>query len=501
MAFLSRACSVVLLTAGASAFPVYDVMDGEPLAVNPLRGTAFTSVSKLGDSRVIECYADYANNGGAGTCKILRVDGMVVAEEGAVVFNANHTQYINVVSFSPSTAVVCYLDQAGTEHLTCRSLDVGGNSIEPSEAYVVDDVAVEVSFLSLASLTHEIGIVCWSYPLNSVKDRAGVCNKLTLGAGGAITVGNYTYFDQAFSTSDVTVQAFSGTSAVVCWSAQGDGDCRTLSLSDSGPGDLDVGPFHRFFEGESEAFEGLALVKFNASRGLVCWADGVAKNRVDCKQLFIDGSDLGYGEAGEVTAFPSLYLTADAITEDSALVCYATDPEGSVLSEDFDGKGTCNVVGLMEDGSSVAAGPPNEVNSGTTQFLAVASFDDSSAVLCYSDGGAGSGNCKALSIAETTTTSTETSTTTLSTTTETSTTTATTTPHTTTETSTVSETSTTSFHTTTETFTTTSAHTTTATTVTQSLTHPAEPEDSGSRAPGLLVVCVTLLAATGVALH
>lgn len=496
MAFLSRACSVVLLTAGASAFPVYDVDDGEPLAVNPLRGTAFTSVSKLGDSRVIECYADYANNGGAGTCKILSVDGMAVTEEGSVVFNANHTQYINVASFSSSTAVVCYLEHVGTEHLTCKFLDVGGNSIVPGEAYVVDDVAVQVSFSSLASLTHEIGIVCWSYPLNPVKDRAGVCNKLTLGEGGNITFGSYTYFDQAYATSDVTVQAFSETSAVVCWSAQGDGDCRTLSLSGSGSEDFDMGAEGRFFVGESEAFRGLALVKFNASRGLVCWADQVAKNRVDCKPLLIDGSNLGYGEAGEVTAFPSLYLTADAISEDAALVCYATDPEGSVLSEDFDGKGTCNIVGLMEDDSGVGAGPPNEVNSGTTQFLAVASFDDSSAVLCYSDGGAGGGSCKALRLAETTTSSTETSTTT-----ETTTTTATTTPHTTTETITVSETSTTSFHTTTETFTTTSAHTTTATTVTQSITHPAEPEDSGSQSPDLLGVYVALLAATGVALH
>jgi hypothetical protein len=217
---------------------------------------------------------------------------------------------------------------------------------------------------------------------------------------------------------------------------------------------------------------------------------------VACKALRIAGTDRGDGEAGGVTAFPSLYLTADAITEDAALVCYATDPEGSVLSEDFDGKGTCNIVGLMEDDSGVGAGPPNEVNSGTTQFLAVASFDDSSAVLCYSDGGAGSGNCKALRLAETTTSSTETSTST-----ETTTTTVTTTPHTTTETITVSETSTTSFHTTTETFTTTSAHTTTATTVTQSITHPAEPEDSGSQSPDLLGVYVALLAATGVALH
>jgi len=493
MAFLSRACSAVLLTVGVSAFPVYDVDGGEPLAVNPSRGTAFSSVSKLDASRLIECYSDYAD-GGAGICKILSVDvdGMAVTEEGSVVFNANHTQYINVAAFSSSAAVVCYLDHAGTDHLTCRYLDVGGSSIEPSEPYAVDDVAVEVSFLSVASLTHEVGIVCWSEPLNEVKDRAGVCNKLTLGQAGQIAVGSKTYFDQAFSTSDVTVQAFSETSAVVCWSAQGDGDCVALSLSGSGSQDFAVGAIARFFSGDSEAFKGLVLVRFTAARGLVCWADKVAKNRVDCRALLVDGSALSYGEAGEVTAFPSLYLTADALTEDAALVCYSADPDGSVIdSENFDGRGTCNVVGLVENGSAVGAGPPNEVNSGTTQHMAVASFDDRSAVLCYSDGGAGSGNCRALGMAETTTSSTtETSTS------ATSATTVTTTPHTTTETTSLSGTSTTSWHTTTETLTTTSPHTTTGTN-----TAGAEgPQDSGSRAPDLLGACVALLAAASVTL-
>jgi len=485
------------MAVGICAFPVFDVDEGEPLAVNPNRGTAFSSVSKLDDTRVIDCFTDYFNNGGAGTCKILSVEDMAVTEEATVVFNANHTQYINVAAFSSTAAVVCYLDHVGTEHLTCRFLDVSSNSINPSEPYTVDDVAVEVSFLSIASLTQDVGVVCWSKPLDSAKDRAGVCNKLTMGEGGVITVGNLVYFDQDFSTSDVTVEAFSETSAVVCWSAQGDGDCRTLTLSDSGSQDFDMGTIGRFFSGESEAFKGLVLVRFNASRGLVCWADKVAKNQVDCKPLLIDGSDLGFGDAGAVTAFPSLHLTADAITEDAALVCYSADPEGSVLdTENFDGKGTCNIVGLADGDSVVGAGPPNEVNSGTTQFLAVAtaSFDDRSAVLCYSDGGAGSGSCKALGMAETSTSSTSSTETTESTTEST-----TTTPHTTSETSTVSGTSTTSLHTTSATSTTSSAHTTTVTTVTHTLTQPEDPI-SGSLAPDLWGVGVALLAATGVTL-
>jgi hypothetical protein len=487
MACLVRVCSVVLLTVGASAFPVYDVDQGEPLPVNDRRGTAFSSMSKLEDSRVIECYTDYGSLG-AGVCKVLRVNGMAVTEEASVVFDANNTQYVSVAALSPSAAVVCYLDHLDTEHVECRYLDVGGSSLDASEPYVVDDVAEQVSFLSVASLTPDIGIICWSEPLNPQKDRAGVCNKLTFGLGGTIAVGTKTYFDLDFSTSDVTVRAFSGTSAVVCWSAEGDGECRALSLSGSGSEDFDAGSKERFFSGDAEAFVGLVLVKFTAAQGLVCWADGVAKNQVDCKSLLIDGTALTYGEASEVTAFPSTFLAADALTEDAALVCYSADPGGSVTdSKNFDGRGTCNIVGVMVNGSAISAGPPNEVNSGTTQHMAVASSDERSAVLCYSDGGAGSGNCKALSMAETTTSSTDTSTNTETTTT----------PHTTTESSTISETSTTSLHTTSETSTTSSAHTTT---VTRTGVETQDPEDSGSSAPDLLGAFVALLAAIGVEL-
>jgi hypothetical protein len=222
----------------------------------------------------------------------------------------------------------------------------------------------------------------------------------------------------------------------------------------------------------------------------------VAKNQVDCKSLLIDGTALTYGEASEVTAFPSTFLAADALTEDAALVCYSADPGGSVTdAKNFDGRGTCNIVGVMVNGSAISAGPPNEVNSGTTQHMAVASSDERSAVLCYSDGGAGSGNCKALSMAETTTSSTDTSTNT-----ETTDSTSTTTPHTTTETSTISETSTTSLHTTSETSTTSSAHTTTVTRTTVESQVPPVPEDSGSLAPDLLGAFVALLAAIGVEL-
>jgi len=491
-----------ILAAACNGFPMYDVEDGEALEVNPGQGTAFSSVSTLDASRVIECYADYGNDG-AGTCKLLSVQDKSVTEEGSLVFNANRTQYIKVASFSPSSAVVCYSDHAGTEHLTCRSLAIGGSSMTAHAPYTIDDAAVDVSFLDVASFTHEIGIVCWSEPLspdNTVKDRAGVCNKLTVGQFGEISVGQKAYIDQAYSTSDITVQAFTDTSAVVCWSAQGTGECMAVSLSDTGSAssDFNIDPYevYTFFQGAAEAFKGLELVKFTEARGLVCYADKIAKNKVDCRSLYVNGTSISYGEVGEVTPFPSLWLTADALTEDAAIVCYAANPQGSVVdAESFDGKGTCNIVGLLEDGSSVGAGPPVEVNSRATQHMTVVSFDDRSGVLCYSDGGAGAGNCKALSMAETTTSTTATTTTT-----ESSTTTETTTPHTTTETTTSSETSTTSVHTTTETFTTTSPHTTTETATTITTTMPESEITSGSPAPGLLGAFAALSAALAAAL-
>jgi hypothetical protein len=318
-----------------------------------------------------------------------------------------------------------------------------------------------------------------------------VCNKLTL-EGGALVVGADYFFDDQTSTSDISVKAFSEASAVICWSAQGTGECSLLSLSDANGTDFTQGVNQVFYTKTSEFFESVVVVSFTSTQGAVCYADRTEDNFVACKVLLVDGADLTVGsEAEEVNANPTSWVTAAAITDSAALVCYATEEGGNVNGKQFRGVGTCNVLGLTGDNATVGVGPPNEVNANPTEHMSLVGLADFSAVLCYSDVGAGPGHCMALSMAPTTTTVTTTSatSTTTVTTTETSTTTETTTPHTTTETSTSTETSTTSLH------------TTTATETTATATEAAEGpvEDSGSVPSGLPGLGAAVAVALGAA--
>jgi cell division septation protein DedD len=234
--------------------------------------------------------------------------------------------------------------------------------------------------------------------------------------------------------------------------------------------DFSLGSDQVFHVKTSEFFESLVVVSFTQDQGAVCYADGTDENFLACKLLLIDGDALLVGaEAEIVNEHPTSWVTAAAITDSAALVCYATEVGGTVNGEEFRGAGTCNVLGVI-DNTAVGAGPPNEVNSNPTEHMSLASLDAASAVLCYSDFGAGAGHCLSLSMAPTTTTTTITTTTstTSTTTATTSTETSSTTPHTTTASSTTTETSSTTPHTTTE----------TSTTVTE--TPDRSPIDSGS---------------------
>jgi hypothetical protein len=485
----SSTVALLLLTFPAAfAFPVYDVEEGPGEFVNEGRGTAFNSVAALDSTRAIECFTDYGSGGGAGTCVVVNVQqDKTVDVAQKYIFANNETHGISVAAFSDKEAVVCYSDKGVTGRLICTSLaiDLGNNQITSGESKIVDAVAFEVPHLDVTTLTHEIGVLCWSEPDSSVKDRAGACNKLTIAGGGALHVSNKSYFDSTRSTTDISVTRFSDVSAIICWSAQGEGNCRQLSLDDNGDNEFSFGDEAVFNVKDSNPsapveFEGLEVVSFTETQGMVCYAEKKAQNSVNCKVLVIgETAELTVGEKEEVNGDPSSWLTAVALTEGGALVCYATSPDGAVTNTDsFDGLGTCNIVGLTDGNTTVGAGPPNQVNSQATQHMSVAVLDpiERSAVLCYSDKGAGGALCKALRMAETTTSTTATTTSSATTTS----------PHTTTETTTTTESSTTSFHTTTQTFTTTSPHTTTNT----------DSEDSGSASQVLgasVVVAIVLI--------
>jgi len=485
---------LVLLLPISGALPVYEVTGGSPLEVNA-GGTSFNSLARLSDTQAIQCYADYSSGESVGTCNVLTLSGEAVEAGDTVVFYSNETLEVSVVGFSATQALVCYWDGANLKRLTCKPLTISGTdgtSVSVGDAFVVNDAAEETPY-AIAKLSEGVGVVCWSYTGDNPphKDGAGVCNKLTLTDAGA----DY-FFDEDHTSQDFSIQPLTTSSALLCWSAEGAGTCTVLTLS-SGDDDFSQLDNVVFYQSEAAYYEGLVVASLTATEGVVCYADGVDNNTVQCKLLTVEGPNLtATSEAVVVNTDPTSWLAATTLTESegetAVLVCYATEEGGNVNALEFKGMGTCNIVGVTGENGTLGAGPANVVNELPTEYTALATLDSNSAMLCYSGFGAGQGQCRALSMAPTTTTSTASSTTSA---TETS----TTSPHSTTAStitgSTVTSITTTSPHTITITETTTSPHTTTVTSATET-TVSTTMELSGS----VSSACVSAAAALAVLL-
>jgi len=492
----TAACrALALLLPISGALPVYEVTGGSPLEVNA-GGTSFNSLARLSVTQAIQCYTDYSS-GGAGTCSVLTLSGEAVEAGDKVVFHSNETLEVSVVDFSDTQALVCYWDGANLKRLTCRSLTISGTDVSVGDAIEVNDAAEETSY-AIARLAAGVGAVCWSYTGDGSphKDGAGVCNKLAMSDEGLITQGADYFFDEDHTSQGFSIQPFATSSALLCWSAEGAGTCTVLTLS-SGDDDFTQLGNVVFYQSAAAYYEGLVVASLTATEGVVCYADGVDSNTLQCKLLTVEGSNLtAASEAVVVNADPTSWLAATTLTESegetAALVCYATEEGGNVNALEFKGMGTCNIVGVTGENGTLGAGPANVVNELPTEYTALATLDSNSAMLCYSGFGAGQGQCRALAMAPTTTTSTASS---ITSATETS----TTSPYSTTASSntgfTVTSITTTSPHSTSVTETTTSPHTTTITSVTET-TVSTTMELSGS----VSSACVSAAAALAVVL-
>jgi cell division septation protein DedD len=229
----------------------------------------------------------------------------------------------------------------------------------------------------------------------------------------------------------------------------------------------------------------------------VCYADATNDgNFAACNALEV-GAALSVGESEVVNARNSSSVSVAPLTSTGGIVCFVDlSSEEDANQNDAAGPATCKVLSV--DGVALSANPANVVNANPTEYLNVVGLSADAAMMCYSNQGAGEGFCRALSIAETTTTSTLTATETSSTTatltssTETS---STTSPHSTTATGTT-ETETSTPHTTTETSATTTPHTTTETltSTTETSTTTANEIESSAGARVAIPACGLLAA-------
>lgn len=473
---------LMLLAAGGQ--PVWDVGSGPPSVVNN-GGTSFVSQGSLSDTEGITCYTDFFPSG-HGVCNLLRVSG---ANDTAItvgpdfVFNANLTEYISVAPFSATTAVVCYSDSGNTQLVTCVALQVQGDSLQRGEPVNIDMEAERSPYISVSGLSESLGLVCYTCKGCMTQDRQGLCAVLDLsGTVLTVAVDGFALSGSQVATH-ISVQGFTASSAVVCYSKQGDGTCDLLSVSNVAISSDSEQGFH---SGSVNFFNTITLAKVSQTSGVVCYADALSdqnrENFAACSSLDIAGSTLSVSSSEVVNNGTSTFVSVAPLTSpgggDGAIVCYAD--LGMATNDTSAGFATCKVLDTSSD--SVIVGAASVVADGLTERVSLSALSADTAVMCFTDRGASSMLCRTVSIVATTTTSTVTETATSSSATSTSTVTETASGTSSTSASTNSLPSTltsTTPHTVTVTMTTTSPHTTTISTFTQTSVTEGPPESNG----------------------
>merc|ERR1719327_2028496 len=439
----------------AGAQPVFDVGTGPVERLND-GGTVFIAQGKLSETRGVVCYTDYANNG-FGICNTLDLSGDNLTVGGDFVFNDNMTYHVSVAALSETHAVVCYSDAGSTERVTCTAFQVDGAALTKGEPLEVDGVAQLTSFISVASLDSTSALVCYSCA-GCPSEGEGKCAVLSLD-GTVLSKGAEISFTGGAAATHIDVQGFSASAAVACYSKEGDGSCTLLDASGGLLKEVSTVGFHQT---STNFFDSISVAKVADGSGVVCYADAADDgNFAACNALEV-GAELAVGDAEVMNARNSSSVSVAPLTSTGGIVCFVDlNSEEDANKNDAAGPATCKVLSV--DGVALSANPANVVNANPTEYLNLVGLSTDAAMMCYSNQGAGEGFCRALSIAETTTTSTLTATETSSTTatltssTETS---STTSPHSTTATG-ITDTESSTPHTTTETLTSTTETSTT----------------------------------------
>jgi len=462
-----------LMLAAAGAQPVWEVGSGPDSEVNN-GGTSSLSQGRLSDTLGIMCYTDYSQSG-FGVCSLLDVSGGndTIAVGTEFTFNSNLTEYISVAPFSATTAVVCYSDSGKTKLVTCVALEVNSTSFSMGQPLQINAEAEQSPYISVSGLSSVLGLVCYMCNGCASQDRLGLCSVLELDGAALTAPGGSVALSGDQAATHISVQGFSASSAVACYSKQGAGTCDLLEVTDSSPW-VESKDSKVFYSGSENFFNTITQAKVSDDSGVLCYADALndenSVNFAACASFQIADSALSIGSIEVVNngtlADVSVAPLANQGGGDGAIVCYA-DLSLGILQNKSAGPATCHV--LETSGDSVSVGPPSVVYDGLTEGVSLSTLSTDVGIMCYTLSSS-SMLCRTVSIVPTTTTSTQTEThTSSSTITSTSeTTTASGTSSTTASTNSLPSTLTsTTPHTTTETFTTTSPHTTTVTSLTQ----------------------------------
>jgi hypothetical protein len=234
--------------------------------------------------------------------------------------------------------------------------------------------------VTLASLGATTAIVCYQDQGNN---HYGTCNHLT--ASGTSLIAAADFDVNTASTSGVALASLSSSAAILCYRNSGNsgyGTCNHLAASGT---TLSKGAALVVNSASTSGFESASL---SSSATINCYIKADVTGT--CNIVAASGTTLSAGAALVVNNADTSFAALVTLSASAAVYCY-TDGDG----QGHLNHGTCKL--LAASGTTLTAGAALVVNSADTQYLALASLDATTSVVCYTDhGNSAHGTCKVL---------------------------------------------------------------------------------------------------------
>jgi len=276
-------------------------------------------------------------------------------------------------SFSTTAGVLCYDTGSGT----CIYFDINGGSVSKGNSLTIQSGSI--SYIAVSDFSATTAVVCYRDLSNS---DYGTCNHLTV-SGTSLTKGADLIVNSG-TTDYITVGYFGDSSGIVCYRDSDDGNygkCHHIAVSGttlSIGADFTVNPYETWH---------LTFAHLTSTSGIVCYNSNNAEALCNLLAL-TNGTTLNSDASVVVNEASTWHLSVSAFDASSAVICYQDAIHNNYA--------ICNYLGW--NGTSLSRGDDVIVNSAESLYVTVATFDDSTAFVCYRDNVQGSyGICNHLS--------------------------------------------------------------------------------------------------------
>lgn len=293
------------------------------------------------------------------------------------VYNFSSSSYMDTFSvarLSSAKAIVCYRYSNSDTYLRCRVLNLSGTSISSGSEYSISGdsnykVSTGMYVIGMSSTKAIVGY-------KSGSGGYGYGHLLTI-SGTSVSGSSPVKFDGNVMTECHMVK-MNDTQAIAYMDLSIFGSTVTAKLLTISGSSVAVSS--RYFphpDGYHYLSKYASITKLTDTRVLVAHQDyDEQPYHGDCMLITLNGSSLSLGSMQVFSEQDVTYTSVEALTEDTAIVCY---------NNNITNKGACRVLTIS--GDTITAGEEIIFNNSAVSYITTTFAGDKQILVCYRDSG------------------------------------------------------------------------------------------------------------------